>query len=53
MSIIGILIWLACGYGCYVLAGKRGYNTIIALILGLIFGLLALAVYGILYLVKK
>ena len=53
MSIVGIIIWLLCGYACYVLAGKRGFNQIIALILGLIFGLLALVVYGILYLVKK
>ena len=53
MTIIGVLVWILCGYICYTLAKKSGHNAILALILGLIFGLLALVIYLILYLVKK
>ncbi|MCR5394643.1 MAG: hypothetical protein K6E86_04550 [Bacteroidales bacterium] len=53
MNIIGIVLWILCLYGCYVFAGKGGHNGILAIILGLLFGPIALLVYFILYLLKK
>ena len=46
MKIISILVWVACGYACYKLAEKQGRNTVLAAVLGVIFGLLAVLVYA-------
>lgn len=47
MEFISILIWVICAFGCYYLAEKNGRNTILAVILGLLFGLFAVIGYWI------
>ncbi|MBR0036188.1 MAG: hypothetical protein IJP70_00940 [Bacteroidales bacterium] len=44
-TIIGIIIWVACIYGCYSVAQKNGRNTTLAIIWGVLFSWIALIVY--------
>ena len=46
-SIIYAFIWVVLGLLCYQMAGTRGRDKIIGLILGLIFGLIAVIGYAI------
>ena len=48
MEIIGFLIWLACGVGCYFLAQQKNRNAIGWGIGGLIGGIIALIILAIL-----
>ncbi|MGYP003289651029 len=43
---LAIIIWILCGAGCYLLAEKKGYNKILAAVLGVLGGLIALIIYA-------
>lgn len=45
--IITLIIWIACGFGCYKLAESKKRNAPLAGILGVLFGLIALFIYAI------
>ena len=45
MSILSLIIWVICGGVCYKMAEKQGRNTVLAAVLGLIFGLFAIVGY--------
>jgi len=53
MTLIGIIIEVLCIYGCYYFAKKGHHNTIVAIILGFFFNILALLIYFVLSLGKK
>jgi hypothetical protein len=40
-----ILLWILCGVVCYFIAQKNGRNEWLALVLGALFGLLAIIGY--------
>lgn len=44
--IITLIIWAACGFGCYKLAESKNRNAPLAACLGVLFGLFALIVYA-------
>ncbi len=45
MEFLSVLIWIACGFACYKLAEKQGRNTVLAAVLGVVFGLFAVVGY--------
>lgn len=45
MEILTIAIWVLLGFWCYSIAEKNGRNTILAVIMGLLFGIFAVAGY--------
>ena len=53
MTIIGLVCWVLCIYGCYHFAKKGRHNTLIAVILGFFFNIVALIIYFLLSLGKK
>ena len=52
-NVLGLVIWVLCIYGCYHFAKKGHHNTIVAIILGFFFSLIALIIYFLLSLGKK
>lgn len=46
MEFLSLIIWILCGIGCYNLAEKKGYNKLLAMVIGILFGLIALAIYA-------
>ena len=51
--IIEIALYVLCIYGCYYFAKKGRHNTVIAIILGILFSVIALIIYFLLSLGKK
>ncbi|MBO5805744.1 MAG: hypothetical protein J6R10_02655 [Tidjanibacter sp.] len=45
MELITILVWIACGFGCYKLAERQGRNVTIAAVLGVLLGVFAVLGY--------
>jgi hypothetical protein len=45
MSIVSLIIWILSIYGCYSVAKKNGRNTTLAIIMGILFSLIAFIVY--------
>lgn len=51
--IFALIVWIVCGVACREIAKKMNWNTVIAVIMGLLFGIFAVIGYGIIYLVKS
>lgn len=45
MDLFELIIWALMAYGCYYLAKKKNYNTNLAIVLGVLFGIFALIGY--------
>jgi len=45
MDLLELIVWALMAYGCYYLAKKKNYNTNLAIVLGVLFGIFALIGY--------
>jgi hypothetical protein len=44
--LITLIIWAACGFGCYKLAESKNRNKITGAVMGVLFGVFAVLVYA-------
>lgn len=46
MNTIIYIVWAFCGYLCYTMAWKKGYNKTLAAVLGVLGGFISVIVYA-------
>ena len=44
-TLLSLIVWALCGFGCYKLAENQGRNTTTAAILGVLFGVFSVIGY--------
>jgi hypothetical protein len=50
---VALVIWIICAIGCGILADKKGRNVPLAVVLGILFGVIPLIVYACMSHAKK